>query len=147
MPVNEVVVQAWVTRETGGNLQFAVPGQYVVRPEFEAGAITYDRLQAESRFVDGAVTVMRRKQQGSVQLAVDVIAPDFLTLQQRKQTLVDAFTQDEFEFYLQFDTALYGWRGEAADWSVSWGHVYIHNKRLTLTFAFPVNPQPLYGVS
>lgn len=145
--MNEVVVQAWVTRgELGlGDLHIHMPPTHYLTPVLELSTVTYDRIVADSRFVDGAVTVMRKKNQGQVQLTVDVVAATFLGLQQRKQTLIDAFTQDEFEFYIQFDTALYGWRGECADHNVKWQHEYIHNRRLAVTFDFPSNPTPIVG--
>jgi len=145
--MSEVVVQGWITRAelSLGNLQLVDAGVYRMHPIIEASTVTYDRLQAQSRFVDGAVTVMRRKNQGTMQVAIDVIGSTTLEMQARKQTLIDAFSQKSFEFYMQLDSALYGWHGECADCNIGWDHVRIHNREMTVTFDFPNNPQPIYG--
>lgn len=145
--MNEVVIQGWITRAelSLGDLQLVDDGVYRMHPVLEASTVTYDRLQAQSRFVDGAVTVMRRKNQGTMQVAIDVIGSTSIEMQNRKATLINAFSQKTFEFYMQLDTALYGWRGECADCNIEWEQVRIHNKQMTVTFDFPNNPQPIYG--
>jgi hypothetical protein len=144
----EIPIDALVTREELGlpDLDINDNDNYIVGPNLAPGVVAWQRLQASSPFMHGAVTVGRRKDIVTAEIAVDILANNFTALTAAKQTIVEAFEQDSFRLKMTFEGSQYEWACEAADHGVSWEHPRVHARRLTVLFSFPRQPIPLLGV-
>jgi len=145
--VPELVVEAWITRTelALADLQL-VSDVYKVWPVIEASNVMYERVVATSPFFDGGITVMRKKAQSNMQVKIDAIGTTAAIMQGHQQVLVNAFTQNTFEFHIRLESnTTYAWEGECADHAIEWEQVRIHNLRQTMTFDFPSYPVPILG--
>jgi len=143
-----VTISAVVTRDDLGQPDLDINDlvNYFIGPRFDPGGVIWEREQATSRYIHGSVTVGRKKATADYTLPIDVKGATFAELNQAKETLIEAFEQDSFRVTMTFDGIVYSWQCEAADYSVNWDHVYIHNRRLQMSFSFPRQPVPIFGV-
>lgn len=118
---------------------------YIVTDRVNPGAVSWRREQVTSPYVDGAVTVSRAKEIVEGQIVVDVLGATQGAVQNSIATLIDAFTQDQFELTFSMDGTIYKWQCEAADYIVNWDRVRFINRKVSVGFQFPRQPVPLTG--
>ena len=116
-------------------------GAYLVASDgLRPGDIGYRREQVSSPWVDGEFTVHRHKESPEAQIVINVQGDSQSQLKAHIETLVKAFTQDEFDLELEINGAKWFWRGEAADHAIGWGRERRHALSVPVGFQFPRYP-------
>ena len=87
-------------------------------PAILGGTQNWDRVTISSPYVDGDVTVTRRRTNVSDQLAVYVEGTDTANMFANIRTLIDAFSQDRYTLQINIGASSNQWDCEAADYSV-----------------------------
>lgn len=123
---------------------------YQASTQFLGAAVNFNRQQATSPYIDGAVTVARTLEMVTEPLAVEVWGRTGLDatlknsyLRENMNILTAAFWQDSFTLTITVEDALYAYRAEAADVQLAWvGNRFIAKKGL-ITFTVPRQPRSL----
>lgn len=118
---------------------------YISGQNFLGQAVSWDRKQVTSPFMDGSVTTTRTRQMVNDQLSVEVLGSTQVDLQNKLTTLIQAFAQDTFNLQVAFSTATYQWECESADYTVSFQAERWIAQQVLVSFQFPRNPVPILG--
>ena len=146
--MTDLSVAAHVTRsQLGlGNLDINDHTTYAIAgPAIMGGGTAWDRKTVNAPWVDGDITVARRRQNVMEQLLVYVAGSDQSTLMSNLRTLRDAFTQDRYTLQITVGSAQNAWDCEAADYSMLYDTAHAYNKYVVATFQIPRKPVPLVG--
>lgn len=119
---------------------------YEVTTEIFGGQTSYERQVASSPYVDGSVTVHRRKNNVNDTFVVYVMGADQVEVQNNVKTLIDAFSQDVFNVTVLLDSAEYTYQCEASDYQIEWSHVHFHNRKVRVIFSLSRKPIATVGV-
>lgn len=141
-----LTVTATVTRGDLGlsDLNINDHNNYSIAPNTMGGATSWDRNQVSSPWVDGEITISRRRSNVMEPVLVNVYGvsqPDMLA---NLQTLVDAFCQNSFTMIIKLGSATYQYSCEAADYSIEWGYK-MHSTQCMANFQVPRHPIPTSG--
>lgn len=117
----------------------------LVGPNIMGGTVQWDRKTVSSPWVDGDITVSRRR--GNVQdnISVYVTGTSQANLQSNIATLIAAFTQNRYTLQIQIGDATYAWDCETADYSIQMDTVHFHARYVVVTFTIPHKPALLVG--
>ena len=131
----------------GGDLDINDHSSYVLAgPSILSGQVTWDRKQVSAPWVDGDITVARRRGNSTEPLSIYVKGTSQSDLDTRMGSLRDAFFQDRFTLHIIVGTANHAWDCEAADLTqVLFDTAHVYNKYVLMTFAIPRKPIPLAG--
>jgi hypothetical protein len=146
--MTDLSVVAHVTRSQLGLANLAINDHttYVIAgPAIMGGAISWDRKTVNAPWVDGDITVARRRQNVMEQLQVYVTGSDQGAMMTNLRTLRDAFTQDRYTLQITVGSAQNAWDCEAADYSVLYDTAHAYNRYAVATFQIPRKPVPLVG--
>lgn len=110
------------------------------------GQVTWERNEVSSPWVDGELTVSRRKRNVQENIVVNVYGASYAGLQARMQSLIAAFTQDNFAIYFGISGMGRGYKCFAADYQVSWDTARMKALNVPITFMVPRLPNPISGV-
>lgn len=119
----DVALSVTVSRELLGlaPLELANSAVYYVAPQFLGAVVQWDRQQVSSRYLDGDVTVSRRRQNVVERIAVEVKGPDLPAVQLAIKDLIDAFCQDRYTLTVVAGGATRAYACETADYQdLSW---------------------------
>lgn len=128
-----------------GNLDINDHVSYVLSYGILGANTSWERNQVKSQWVDGDVTVSRRRGNVIEPMVFHVYGNDQSDLQSNISTLIDAFIQDSFTMTIDLDGSTYQYSCESADHSVEWGYK-MHSAMTTVTFQVPRKPIALAGV-
>lgn len=117
----------------------------IAGPEIMAGQVSWDRQQINSPWVEGDITISRRRPNVNSQLTVYVAGTDQANLMTNIRTLVSAFSQDRYTLQINIGSAVNQWDCEAADYSVQMDTAHVYGKYIPVSFNIPRNPVPLSG--
>lgn len=117
--VTDIDLSVKVSRDALGlaALELTQAPYYVAATPFLGTAITWDRQTVNSRWVDSDYTTSRRRGTIQEQMAVEVQCDTMFDLQNAMQTLVDAFTQDNYTLTVTVDGQIWAYDCEAADYT------------------------------
>lgn len=119
---------------------------YISSDNFLGGQVQYERNQVTSPFIDGSVTVNRRKQIVTDQMTVEVLGVNKADLITNINNLVLAFSQDTYNLQIAYGSVVYQYACEAADYTVQYsGPRWIAN-HVQVQLSFPRQPVPTVGV-
>lgn len=143
-----LVFLAGVTRNSMGlgDLNINDGIRYKVSNRLLGGAVTWDRNVATSPWVDGDVTVSRRRPNVSEEIEIHVYGDNHTALRANIVELVQAFSQHSFNLAVYLSGQIYQYQCEAADYQMSWEQSKIHGTMSTLTFTMPRRPTAVLGV-
>lgn len=119
---------------------------YVVTNKIFGGSVTWQRNQVSSPFVDGDVTVTRRRPNVSEAFSIHVHGEDHEELATNISTLIAAFTQDSFNLGVTVGNQTYQYQCEAADYQMEWDQSKMHSTMATINFQLPRRPVAVSGV-
>lgn len=120
--------------------------KYITTTQIMGGQVTWQRNSVSSPYVDGDVTISRRRPSVNDVFVVDVIGANHATIRTNLQALVAAFLQDKFNIIITLDGATYQYQCETSDYSIEWNHAKIHDKRITAQFNVMRKPIAVSGV-
>lgn len=137
-----------VTRTDLGlaNLNINDYTKYITTTQIMGGQVTWQRNSVSSPYVDGDVTISRRRPSVNDVFAINVIGTTHAIVKTNLQTLVQAFLQDKFNIIITVDGATYQYECETSDYSVEWNHAKFHEKMITVTFNVMRKPIAISGV-
>lgn len=146
--MSTLTVAAYVSRTLLGkeNLYINDHETYVLTPTIMGGAVSWDKKEASSPWVDGEYTISRRKRNINEQLVINVYGASQIDLQTNIAELVEAFTQDNFGLYFSINNAIRAYKCFAADYQVSWDHTRMHALNVPVTITVPRLPNPISGI-
>jgi hypothetical protein len=153
--VDDLNLTVLVQRDSLGLTPLSINDGKVYRAstQFLGGAVSWNRTQVTSPYIDGSVTVNRQRQMVQEQVAIEVsgrtVASPTLSNVQLKanfDTLCQAFLQDSFTLTVEIDTAVYEYQCEAADYQITWTGPRFIAKQGLITFTVPRQPNAAVGV-
>ena len=118
---------------------------YYLSPQFLGGQVTWNRQQATSPFVDGAVTTYRTRGMVTEQLGVEVLGDTPGELDGNLAVLLAAFVQDSFHLAVAIGAQSWEYLCEAADYQVAWSGPRFIARQLQVLFGVPRQPVPVAG--
>lgn len=129
-----------------GDLDINDHTAYVVAgPSALGGTVSWDRRAVSSPWVEGDITVSRRRGNVMEPLTVYVKGTDQADMDAKIATLVAAFTQDRYGLQIITGGANHAWDCEAADYTVMFDTVHFHALYAQVTFQIPRKPVALSG--
>jgi hypothetical protein len=145
MPELNVVAKVTRTLLALGDLNINASPYRLAGPQVMGGTVSWDRRQVTSPWVEGDVTVSRRRSNVTEQVMVYVSGTDQANLNTNIQNLVGAFTQDTFTLSITIGSQQYAWDCEAADYSVQFDTPHLVSRLVPVTFNVPRKPVALSG--
>lgn len=146
--VSDISLSAKVTRtDLGlGDLDINDSTNYrIAGPSVMEGTTSWERNQVSSPWVEGDITISRRRGNVTSQLAIYVNADTIGDMMSKTRTLVDAFTQNRFTLQINMGTAVNQWDCEAADYTVQMDTAHVYNMYSVVTFSLQRKPIPVAG--
>lgn len=146
--MTDLPITARVTRPALGlgDLDINDHTSYVIAgPSAMSGTVMWDRKQVNAPWVDGDITVARRRQNVMENLSIYVKGSSQADMDTKIATLIAAFTQDRYGLQIIIGSANHAWDCEAADYTVSLDTVHFHALYAQVTFAIPRKPVALSG--
>jgi hypothetical protein len=139
-------VTSLVTRDSLGlsALNINDHTNFILGAQIMGGTVAWERNQVSSPWVDGDITISRRRPNVQENLQVNILGSDQGVMLANIQTIVEAFTQDEFVLTIGLDGNQYWYGCEAADYSIEWG-IKMHSNQCMVTFMLPRKPIALAG--
>lgn len=119
---------------------------YSLAPGIMGGQVTWDRNEVSSPWVDGEITVSRKKRNVQENLIINVYGASQAGLQARMVTLVEAFTQDNYSLAFNINGDIRMYKCFAADYQVSWDQSRNKAMNVPITFMVPRLPNPWRGI-
>lgn len=120
--------------------------RYVVAQEaFASRDLSWNRVQINSIFFDGATTVARNRPLVNLPITFEVKGTSASDLQANLTELKTAFSQDSYTIDLHIDGAEYQYQAEAADYSERWVGSRWVARQLQIAFIVPTQPILLVG--
>lgn len=146
--MSDLSVVAKVTRPSLGlpdldindHTYYTIAGQQIM-----GGTVQWDRKQVSAPWVDGDVTVARRRGNVMENLTVYVAGSTQADLNTNLQNLIGAFTQDRYTLSITIGSQQYAWDCETADYSVQFDTPHLHSLYVAATFSIPRKPVALSG--
>lgn len=121
--------------------------RYYVTRTFLGGGVTWERTKAGSPWLDGDVTVARRRAQTMEPITIEVLGDTPGELQANHDLLVAAFNQDTFRLDITVGAdAHYAYKCEASDYKMSWVPERFIAGQIQIEFQVPRHPVPYVGV-
>lgn len=138
---------ATVTRSDLGlaDLNINDNADYIVASEMLGSMVTWERKTVSSPFVNGDVTVHRRRGNVSEKFAVYVLGATQTEIQTNIKTLIDAFNQNRFNLTITLDSTVYTYICEASDYQVEWMNTNFFALKVKVVFNLIRGPIPLVG--
>jgi hypothetical protein len=145
--MTDLSISALVSRDllSLGDLDINSSPYRLAGPQILGGEQRWERQTAASPFVDGEVTVHRRRANVTDQIVVYVSGTDTANMFSNIRDLIDAFTQDRFTLQINIGTATNQWDCECADYSVTVDTPHMVAKYGVVQFNVPRKPVPLTG--
>jgi len=143
MPDLQVIAK--VSRSVGGDLYINTGNYRLVGYQQMSGTVQWERQTASAPWVEGDVTVSRRRGNVSESLRVYAAGSDQSNLQSNIATLVNAFTQDRYTLQIQIGNANWAWDCEAADYSMEMETTHLNALYVVCNFMVPRRPIALAG--
>jgi hypothetical protein len=143
----DLAVIAKVSRPAlgGGDLYINTGDYRLAGPQVMSGTVQWDRRTVNSPWVEGDITVSRRRGNTMENLVVYVSGSSQSDLQSNIATLVSAFNQNRYTVQIQIGNANWAWDCEAADYSVQMDTPHINALYVVCTFNIPRKPIALAG--
>jgi len=146
--MSDISVNAKVTRtDLGlGDLNINDTTKYrIAGPSVMDGTTAWERNQVTSPWVEGDITISRRRGNVTSQLNIYVTGSTIGDMLANIRTLVDAFTQNRFTVQINMGTSVNQWDCEAADYSVVMDTAHVYNMYAMATFSLQRKPIPVAG--
>lgn len=133
---------AVVTRSLLGKADLNINdhAKYILTDTIMGGTVTWERQQASSPWVDGDITISRRRPNVQENVKVYVLGNTQTELQTNLAELVEAFIQDTYTLQIAPGNQSYAWQCESADYTVEFSHVHFYAKKLVVNFMVPRRP-------
>lgn len=144
--MSDISMQVTITRTllSLGDLSLNDHTNFYAAPSSPA-AVTWQRTSVTSPFVDGDITVHRRRGNVTEEMLFEVLGTSQSNLQANLDTLIEAFSQDSFTITVTFAGTSYAWACEAADYQVIWDGPRVIAKQVQVRLSVPRSPVPLSG--
>lgn len=121
--------------------------RYYVSPEdFGEKAQVLRRITAQSPFFDGTYLVHSTKENITEMITVYVLGNTANQVTENILLLEDAVSQASFTVSVTFGNHQEVWSCQAADYTISRGHLMMHNTRAMMKLSIPRLPDVSYGV-
>jgi hypothetical protein len=119
---------------------------YRVSNEIMGSMVTYDRKTVSSPYVNGDVTVHRRRGSVAEKFAVYVYGDTQTELQANVKTLIEAFSQNVFNLIMTLDSVEWSYKCEASDYQIEWSNAHMFANQVRVVFNLIRSPIPVVGV-
>ena len=128
-----------------GNLDLSDHVNYYTSGEIFGSTVAWRRATVKSAYVESEFTVNRVRGLVEEKFAVNVLAPDQVTMATNIGALVTAFTQDTFNLTVQLDAQPYTYACEASDYTMDWQIARMHSLQTEIKFTLRRSPVPING--
>lgn len=110
------------------------------------GQVVWTRNAVVSAYMDGDVTVNRRRANIDEPVVIDVLGATQAAMQANVDALVQAFCQDSFIMTLTVGGQTHGYYCESADYQMLWEGPKFIAQQIQIHFNVPRRPVPQLGV-
>jgi dienelactone hydrolase len=144
----ELPISALVTRTELGMADLNINDATTYRvagPSAMGGQVSWVRQQVSAPWVDGDITVARRRQNVMEPLTLYIKGSSQADMDTKIATLIQAFTQHRYGLQIVVGGANHAWDCEAADYQVTLDTVHFHALYAQATFQIPRKPVALSG--
>lgn len=118
---------------------------YFLTPTFLGSMVQWNRQQATSPFLDGAVTTFRSRQMVQENLAIEVLGDTNAEMWDNVRALIDCVVQSKYNLGLAIGSEVHQWMCEAADYQFNWNAPRIIANQVQLVIALPRQPVAIQG--
>lgn len=119
---------------------------YIVGRSLQIASVSYRRTTVTSPWVGGRFVTNSVVDSVESAIEVYVIGSSYGNLMTNLSTLLDAFTQPEFDLTLVIDGTTHTWTCEGADYEIGFITETIATRFMPTRFTFHRNPVPVAGV-
>jgi hypothetical protein len=119
---------------------------FQVISEIMGAMVSYDRRTVSSPYVNGDITVHRRRGNVAERFGVYVRGSNQTAIRANIQTLVDAFSQNKFNLSMTLDSVEWSYSCEASDYQIEWVNANFSALQVKVVFNLIRSPIPLVGV-
>jgi hypothetical protein len=142
-----LTLTAYVTRdELGlGDLDINDGVNFKVAGAFMGGSVAWQRNNVSSPYIDGDITVSRRRGDIVEPVEIWVYGDNHTELRDNLGELLTAFTQENYNLSFNFDGRNRKYDCKCADYTVSYEQAFVHSKMHKVVFNIPRNPIAIYG--
>jgi hypothetical protein len=144
----DIALTASVTRSALGlsNLNINDKKKYNITATMLGGGVSWQKQQVSSPYVDGDVTVTRRRPTVMEPLEIYVYGKTGNELTNNIRTLIDAFIQDTYNLLISIDGSTRQYKCECADYTIEYANTKFASGMTMVRFNVPRNPIPTVGV-
>lgn len=146
--MTDIGLSLLVTRDLLGlpSLELNDHVKFVVGANLLGSQVSWERQTATSPWVEGEVTVNRRRGLVRENVEVWVLGDTYATMQTNLTELIAAFSQDRFSLQLTLGSApAQSWFAETSDYQVQFNNVSIVGQKMLVRFQVPRQPVPAAG--
>jgi hypothetical protein len=118
---------------------------YIVGSDIMGAMVSYDRQTVSSPYVNGDVTVHRRRGSVTEKFSVYVLGDTQTELQNNIRTLISAFSQNKFNLVMLLDGIEWSYVCEASDYQVEWSNANFFSIKVKVVFNLLRSPIALVG--
>lgn len=144
----DLTVTAVVTRSSLGlpNLNINDHSKYVLTTTMLGGSVAWQRNAISSPYVDGDITVTRRRPTVVEPMEIYVYGTNGANLMWNTAEVINAFCQDAFSLTVTINGATRQYSCESSDYSIEYNNAKFASKMCTVRLQVPRKPLPLVGV-
>ncbi len=144
----DLTVVAAVTRTDLGldPLDINDHSKYVLTTTILGGSVAWQKNQVSSPYVDGDITITRRRPTVMEPFEVYVYGTNGSTLMSNTEALIDAFSQDSFSLSITINGATRQYACETADYTIEYTHTKFASHMCTVRFQLPRSPIATVGI-
>ena len=141
-----LTVAATVTRTDLGlsTLNINDHVNYALGSQILGGTVSWERNQVNSPWVDGDITVSRRRPNVQESVQINVYGDNQTEMLANIKEITEAFSQNSYQMTVTLNGQVYRYQCESADYSVEWG-VKMHSSQCMVMFSVPRRPIALAG--
>ncbi len=146
--MTDLTVAASVTRDDLGlgTLNINDHSNYILTSTILGGTVAWQKNQVSSPYVDGDITITRRRPTVMEPFEVHVYGTSGGSLMTNASTLITAFSQDSFSLSIAINSATRQYECEAADYTIEYAHTKFSVNMCTVRFQLPRSPVPTVGI-
>jgi hypothetical protein len=143
-----VYFAATVTRGSLGlsNLNIHDGLNYIVTNKILGAQVAWDKNQVSSPWVDGDVTISRRRPNVSEPFSIHVHGDDHADMKNNVQVLLEAFMQNQYNLAVTVGNQLFQYKCETADYQMEFDQSKMFATMTTINFQIPRRPVAVSGV-
>ena len=146
--MGDIALSATVTRSALGLsvLNINDHKDYIISTTMLGGSVTWQKQQVSSPYVDGDITITRRRPTIVEPIEIYVYGNNGTDLTNNVAKLIEAFTQDEFLMSIKINNSDRQYKCECSDYTIEYANTKYATNMTLVKFSTPRSPIATVGV-